>query len=33
MGELLKLMKSGPAGSMVLGMEFSELEMQRLRGF
>ncbi len=25
-GELLKLMKSGPAGAMVLGMERSEIE-------
>jgi acylphosphatase len=32
-GELLKLMKSGPAGSMVLGMEFSELESKDYEDF
>lgn len=25
-GELLKIMKSGPSGSLVLGMELSEIE-------
>ncbi|HOV52695.1 MAG TPA: acylphosphatase, partial [Methanothrix sp.] len=32
-GELLRLMKSGPAGSMVLGMEFSELECKNYEDF
>ncbi len=32
-GELLRLMKSGPAGSMVLGMEFSELEIKDYEDF
>ncbi len=32
-GELLRLMKSGPAGSMVLGMEFSELESKGYEDF
>jgi acylphosphatase len=32
-GELLRHMKSGPAGSMVLGMEFSELECKNYEDF
>jgi acylphosphatase len=32
-GELLRLMKNGPAGSMVLGMEFSELEIKDYEDF
>ncbi|NMC10193.1 MAG: acylphosphatase [Methanothrix sp.] len=32
-GELLRLMKSGPAGSMVLGMELSELECKNYEDF
>lgn len=32
-GKLLRLMKSGPAGSMVLGMEFSELESKDYEDF
>ncbi len=32
-GELLKLMKTGPAGSMVLGMELSELECKGYEDF
>jgi len=32
-GELLGLMKTGPAGSMVLGMEFSELECKNYKDF
>ncbi|VVB70746.1 Acylphosphatase [uncultured archaeon] len=32
-GELLKAMKVGPAGSMVLGMEFSELETKGYQDF
>jgi acylphosphatase len=32
-GELLKMMKSGPAGAMVLGMEFSELESKGYEDF
>lgn len=32
-GELLKLMKTGPAGSMVLGMEFAELECKGYEDF
>ena len=32
-GELLKFMKSGPSGSMVLGMEFSELECKGYKDF
>jgi len=32
-GELLRLMKSGPAGSMILGMEFSELESKGYEDF
>jgi acylphosphatase len=32
-GELLRLMKTGPAGSMVLGMELSELECKGHEGF
>ncbi|MDD4653540.1 MAG: acylphosphatase [Methanothrix sp.] len=32
-GELLKAMKSGPAGSIVMGMEFSELESKGYEDF
>jgi len=32
-GELLKAMKSGPTGSIILGMEFSELESKGYEGF
>lgn len=32
-GELLKLMKTGPAGSMILGMELSELECKGYEDF
>ncbi|HUI39766.1 MAG TPA: acylphosphatase [Methanothrix sp.] len=32
-GELLRHMKTGPAGSMVLGMELSELECKGYEGF
>jgi acylphosphatase len=32
-GELLRAMKSGPSGSMVLGMEFSELETKGYQDF
>jgi len=32
-GELLKAMKSGPSGAIVLGMEFSELESKGYEGF
>lgn len=32
-GELLRLMKGGPVGSMVLGMEFSELESKDYEDF
>ncbi len=32
-GELLRDMKSGPAGAMVLGMEFSELEARGYEDF
>jgi len=32
-GELLKSMKSGPTGSIILGMEFSELESKGYQGF
>lgn len=32
-GELLKAMKSGPAGAIILGMEFSELENKGYEGF
>jgi len=32
-GELLKAMKSGPAGAIILGMEFSELESKGYEGF
>lgn len=32
-GELLKAMKSGPTGSIVLGMEFSELESKGYEDF
>jgi acylphosphatase len=32
-GELLRLMKSGPVGSMILGMEFSELESKGYEDF
>jgi acylphosphatase len=32
-GELLKFMKSGPSGSMVLGMELSELECRGYQDF
>ncbi len=32
-GELLRQMKAGPAGAMVLGMEFSELENKGYENF
>lgn len=32
-GELLKAMKSGPTGAIILGMEFSELESKGYEGF
>jgi acylphosphatase len=32
-GELLKSMKAGPSGSMVLGMEFSEIECKGYQDF
>jgi acylphosphatase len=32
-GELLKAMKSGPAGAIILGMEFSELECKGFEDF
>ncbi|MEI6103807.1 MAG: acylphosphatase [Methanothrix sp.] len=32
-GELLKAMKSGPSGAIILGMEFSELESKGYEGF
>jgi len=32
-GELLKSMKSGPTGSIILGMEFSELECKEYENF
>ncbi len=32
-GELLKLMKSGPSGAMILGMELSELECKGYQDF
>jgi len=32
-GELLKAMKSGPTGSIILGMEFSELECKEYENF
>jgi len=32
-GELLQIMKAGPAGAMVLGMELSELEPGGYEGF
>ncbi len=32
-GELLKSMKSGPTGSIILGMEFSELECKGYENF
>jgi acylphosphatase len=32
-GELLKSMKSGPTGSMVLGMEFSEIKCEGYQDF
>jgi acylphosphatase len=32
-GELLALMKAGPEGSMVLGMELSELKCKGFEGF
>ncbi len=32
-GELLRHMKTGPAGSMVLGMELSELDCKCYEGF
>ncbi len=32
-GELLKCMKTGPSGSMVLSMEFSELENKNYNDF
>ena len=32
-GELLKAMKSGPTGAIVLGMELSELEGKGYKGF
>lgn len=32
-GELLRLMKTGPSGSMVLGMELSELECKGYEDF
>ena len=32
-GELLKLMKTGPAGAMILGMELSELEVKGYEDF
>jgi acylphosphatase len=32
-GELLKAMKTGPAGAIILGMEFSELECKGYEDF
>ena len=32
-GELLKAMKSGPTGAIILGMEFSELESKGYEDF
>jgi acylphosphatase len=32
-GELLKAMKSGPSGAIILGMEFSELESKGYEDF
>ncbi len=32
-GELLKLMKSGPSGAMILGMELSELKFKGYQDF
>ena len=32
-GELLKVMKSGPTGAIILGMEFSELESKGYEDF